>query len=91
MLVFPQALRHAATTATDCETTVGRTRTRIRSPGMPNAYCDTAHDVAGLLNDDDIYPIEESAMDLIYLAIVVIVFAATAVLVYGCERLGRSA
>jgi hypothetical protein len=30
-------------------------------------------------------------MDLIYLAIVVIFFAATAALVYGCERLRRSA
>ncbi len=29
-------------------------------------------------------------MDLIYLAIVVIFFAATAALVYGFERLGRS-
>jgi hypothetical protein len=30
-------------------------------------------------------------MDLIYLAIVMTFFAATAALVYGCERLGRSA
>ena len=30
-------------------------------------------------------------MDLIYLSIVVIFFAATAALVYGFERLGRSA
>ena len=35
MLVFPHALRR-----TGRETTVGRTRTRICSPGMPNAYCD---------------------------------------------------
>jgi hypothetical protein len=33
----------------------------------------------------------ESAMDLLYVSIVVIFFAATAALVYGCERLGRSA
>ena len=70
---------------------MGRTRTRICSPGMPNAYCDTARGVAGLLNDDDLYPTEESAMDPIYLAIVVIFFVATAALVYGCERLRRSA
>jgi hypothetical protein len=44
----------------------------------------------GLLNNDDIFPNEESAMDLIYLAIVMIFFAATAALVYGFERLGRS-
>jgi hypothetical protein len=30
-------------------------------------------------------------MDLIYLAIVMTFFAATAALVYGCERLRRSA
>lgn len=29
-------------------------------------------------------------MDLIYLGLVVIFFAATAALVYGCERLRRS-
>ena len=47
--------------------------------------------MAGLLDDDDgIYSTEESVMDLIYLAIVVIFFAATAALVYGFERLGRS-
>jgi hypothetical protein len=39
---------------------------------------------------DDIFPKEESAMDLIYVSIVVIFFAATAALVYGFERLGRS-
>lgn len=34
---------------------------------------------------------KKSAMDLIYLSIVVIFFVATAALVYGCERLRRSA
>jgi hypothetical protein len=45
----------------------------------------------GLLKDDDIFPKEETAMDLIYVSIVVIFFAATAALLYGCERLRRSA
>jgi len=47
--------------------------------------------MGGLVKDNDIFPKEESAMDLIYLAIVVIFFAATAALVYGFERLRRSA
>ena len=46
--------------------------------------------MAGLLTDNDIFPKEESAMDLIYVSIVVIFFVATAALVYGFERLGRS-
>ena len=58
---------------------------------MPNACYEVAPRIAESLNDDDLYPTEESAMDLIYISIVVIFFAATAALVYGFERLRRSA
>ena len=40
MLVFPHALRHAATTANLLGNHHGADANAVCSPGMPNAYCD---------------------------------------------------